>query len=118
MSYKDDIHKFIKENYNIEADYPWEKTPDYSVFRHNHNKKWFALVMNIEKKRLNIDVEENIDIINLKCPPELIGSLRSEKGILPAYHMNKEHWITVLLDGTYPLENIHDMIEISYDLTK
>lgn len=118
MSYKDEIFKFIKENYHIEADHPWEKTPDYSVFRHKHNKKWFALVMNIEKKRLNIDLEENIDIINLKCHPELIGSLRNEKGILPAYHMNKEHWITVLLDGTYSLENIYDLIEISYDLTK
>ena len=48
----------------------------------------------------------------------MIGSLRKEKGILPAYHMNKEHWITVLLDGSVEKQKIYDLIEISYDLTR
>ena len=54
----------------------------------------------------------------LKNIPEMIGSLRKDEGILPAYHMNKEHWITILLDGTVPKQKICDLIDISFDLTR
>ena len=59
-----------------------------------------------------------VDVINLKNLPEMIGSLRKESGILPAYHMNKEHWITLLLDGTVEKKKICDLIDISYELTR
>ena len=48
----------------------------------------------------------------------MIGGLRKDEGILPAYQMNKEHWISVLLDGTVEKEKICDLIDISYDLTR
>ena len=54
----------------------------------------------------------------MKNLPEMIGSLRKESGILPAYHMNKEHWITILLDGTVEKQKILDLIDISYELTR
>ena len=71
-----------------------------------NSKKWFALVADISYEKLNIKKDGIVDIINLKNIPEMIGSLRKEKGILPAYHMNKEHWITVLLDGTVDKQRI------------
>ena len=60
--------------------------------------------------------EKRIDVINLKCDPMLQYTLLDGKSVFKAYHMNKEHWITVLLDGSLPLERIADLIGMSYDL--
>ena len=55
--------------------------------------------------------------INLKCDPEEAQILRGlHKSIIPGYHMNKEHWNTIILDGTLPNELIFKMIDDSYDL--
>lgn len=114
---REQIEKYINENYNTLQEYPWKDDPTSTTFKHPENKKWFALIMNISYEKLNIEKDGNVDIINLKNVPEIIGGLRKEKGILPAYHMNKEHWITVLLDGTLEKERIYDLIDISFDLT-
>ena len=113
-----EIEKYINENYNALQEYPWEKSPNFTTFKHVNNKKWFALVADIPYEKLQINKDGVVDFINLKNIPEMIGSLRKEKGILPAYHMNKEHWITVLLDGSVEKQKIYDLIEISYDLTR
>ena len=73
--------------------------------------------MDIPYEKLKIEKDGIVDVINLKNIPEMIGGLRKEEGILPAYHMNKEHWITVLLDGTVDKEEIFDLIDISFELT-
>ena len=114
---REEIEKYINENYNTLQEYPWEKYPNYTTFKHINNKKWFALIADVPFEKLKIKKEGIVDVINLKNIPELIGSLRKENGILPAYHMNKEHWITVLLDGTVTKQKICDLIDISYDLT-
>ncbi len=63
------------------------------------------------------DPDEKIDVINLKCDPIAAQSLHTRPGILPAYHMNHTQWITVLLDGTVPPEEIFPLIDMSYELT-
>lgn len=114
---REEIEQYINENYNILQEQPWKKYPNYTTFKHTNNKKWFALIADVPYEKLKIKKEGIVDVINLKNIPELIGSLRKENGILPAYHMNKEHWITILLDGTVPKQKICDLIDISYDLT-
>ena len=114
---REEIEKYINENYNTLQEYQWKKYPNYITFKHINNKKWFALIADVPYEKLKIKKEGIVDVINLKNIPELIGSLRKENGILPAYHMNKEHWITVLLDGTVTKQKICDLIDISYDLT-
>lgn len=74
--------------------------------------------MNIPAKKLGISQEGNLDALNLKCDPVLNSLLRGEEGILPAYHMNKKHWITILLDSSFPKEQVYNLIDNSYDLTK
>ena len=113
-----EIEQYINESYDSIQEYPWDDAPTYSTFKHKDNKKWFALIMNIPFKYLKIEKDECVDVINLKNIPELIGSLRLEPGILPAYHMNKEHWITVLLDGTVPKQRVCELIDISYEMTR
>lgn len=116
-SIKNDILKYVRENYADEPDYPWSKDNESAVLRHKNNLKWYALITTIPKLRLGQNVGD-VDIINLKCEPLMIGGLLSNDGYFPAYHMNKEHWITVLLDGSVPHNEIYNLIDISFELTK
>lgn len=110
---KTELQKYIAEAYSTAPDFPWESTPDAAVYRHENNRKWFALVMTIPKARLGIRSDGMIDIVNLKCGPLLIGSLRCEPGIFPAYHMNKDRWISVALDGSADDEQIKMLLDMS-----
>lgn len=109
--------KYISEYYSVDEEHPWEKYPDNTVFRHQNNKKWFALIMSVSKSKLGAIGTEMIDILNVKCDPIMIGSLRKEKGFFPAYHMNKTNWITVALDGSVSDEKVKCLLDISFDLT-
>ena len=111
------IEKYINQKYDTLQEYPWEKYPYDTTFKHKDNKKWFALIMSIPYEKLKIEKSGMVDIINVKTIPEMIGGLRKEEGILPAYHMNKEHWITILLDGTVSKNQICDLIDLSFELT-
>ena len=61
--------------------------------------------------------EIRLDILNVKCDPIMIGSLITENGFYPAYHMNKSNWITVALDGSADDEKIKFLLDMSFDLT-
>ena len=61
--------------------------------------------------------KSDIGHINLKCDPEEARSLRDIfKSVIPGYHMNKEHWNTLILNGSIPREEIERMIYFSYGL--
>ncbi len=112
-----ELKQFIFEKYCVEPDYPWIKSPNFEVFRHYNNQKWFALIMDIPRNKIGLQGDKKLDVVNFKCDPVLIGSLLSEPGIFPAYHMNKEKWITVALDGTVSDDIIKMLLDISYDAT-
>lgn len=110
---------YIKNNYGSVPEHPWKKYPDYVVFRHPNNKKWFALIMDVPADKLhNGDADTIIDIINVKVRPELVGSLRLKDGVFPAYHMNKEHWVSVALNDSFNEDELKSMIDESYRLTQ
>ena len=92
-----------------------------------HNKKFVnsgypfdqtTLVFKLVNKMFALIGEEGNPLrINLKCDPDEAQILRGmHKSIIPGYHMNKEHWNTVILDGSLPDELIFKMIDNSYDL--
>ena len=70
-----ELKNFILETYPASADHPWLQYPNYEVFRHNSNQKWFAVVMELPKSKLGLQGEERMDVVNLKCDPILILSL-------------------------------------------
>lgn len=111
------LENYILETYNAKADHPWAKYPNFKVFRHSNNQKWFALIMDVPKGKLGVPGDGVLDVVNLKCDPIMIGSLRCEKGFFPAYHMNKGSWITVSLDGSVADEKIKLLVDMSYDAT-
>ena len=115
---REELEAYILNHYSTEPDYPWADTPRAAVFRHANNRKWFALMMEVPRGRLGLLGAEPLDIVNFKCDPILIASLRDETGIFPAYHMNKASWITASLDGSVPAETIELLLDVSYELTK
>ena len=110
------ILKFVKQKYNICEEYLWDKFPNYCVFRNTKNKKWFGIIMNVSSQKIGINKDENIDILVVKCEPVLRDLLLTKSGYYHAYHLNKNGWITLILDGTLNLNEITKMIEYSYEL--
>ena len=76
---KNKLEEYITLIYGTNAEHPWEKYPSYSVFRHENNNKWFALIMSVVKEKLGICENGMIDILNVKCDPIMIGSLIKDK---------------------------------------
>ena len=110
-----DVFNFVSETYGTKPEYLWQKYPNYAVFRHP-SSKWFGVVMDIEKYKLGLAGEDKIDILVAKCDLLLHGSLLNEYGFLPAYHMNKEHWITIMLDGSVEKEKVFQILDLSYEM--
>ncbi len=118
MSTKEKIINYIQEKYGSKPEYLWSKYPEFAVFRHLKNRKWFAIVMNVKRSQLGLEGDDKVDVINIKGDPVINGSLRMTKGVLPGYHMNKEYWLSLLLDGSVSYELVQDLIEMSYNNTK
>ena len=115
---RDVLQSYIEEIYGVAGERLFAKDPETCIFRHQSNRKWFAVVMEIPKVKLGAQADGNISVVNLKCDPRLIGSFRLEQGIYPAYHMSKAHWLTVVLDGTVASDKLKFLLEMSHDLTK
>lgn len=114
---REELDRLIAEVYGVDGDHPWESYPDNTVYRHRGSRKWFALVMNIAGERLGRKTGRKIDVVNVKCDPLVIGSMRREPGGYPAYHMNKANWLTVALDGSAGEETIRLLLDMSFELT-
>lgn len=113
------VLQYIEESYGVRPDYLWMKSPGNAAFRHPQDRKWFAaLLSNISKKRLGLREEGAVDILDVKGEPIVIASLIDGRGILPGYHMNKEHWVSLLLDGSVPIETICALIDMSHEMTR
>lgn len=113
---REELEAYLAETYAAEADRPWAKYPDYLVFRHTGNRKWFAVILNVPRKALGLPGDGGLDVVNVKCDPRLIGAFREEPGIFPAYHMSKANWLTVSVEeadgGT-----LRALLDMSFDLT-
>lgn len=111
------ILKYALDTYSTNPDYPWSDSPNYAILRHSDNKKWYGAIMDISSDKIGLEGDKIIDMINLKCDPLMIGSLVKDDGIFPAYHMNKNHWITVLLDGSLDMEKVCALLDMSFEIT-
>ncbi len=112
------VIRYIKEKYGAQAEYLWEKFPNNAVFRDEKTQKWYAALLTVEKRKLGIDEDGTVEIIDLKDTPDNITALVDGKTYLAGYHMNKKHWYTVCLDGSVPIEEIYERIDKSFDTLK
>lgn len=110
------IISHIQKRYQDSLEYLWEKNPQAAICRRKDNHKWYAVFQVISLKKLGLKEDRTCDILNLKLPPALIETLIKEKGYALAYHMNKKHWITLILNQTIPLKTLKELLQMSYDL--
>lgn len=118
VNMREKIFKYVKEKYKIKPDYPFSTFPDYPVLRHEDNRKWFALIMEISGEKLGLKGAEYVDIMNVKLgDPMLVDVLVHQPGYFHGYHIARGNWISILLDGTVPFEEICQWIDESYAVT-
>lgn len=112
------IYEYIFKKYNLEPQYLFSDSPSIAVLKHEGTKgKWYGLIMPVSGKKLSVNLpKEDVLILTVKCDPLMIGALRMGEGYYQAYHMNKEHWLSILLDGTVDEEEIFGLIDISFEL--
>ena len=115
---REELAAYLTDTYSVEGEHLFTKYPSFLMFRHNGNRKWFAVIMDIPRNNLGLPGEGQTQVVNLKCDTRLIGSFREETGIFPGWHMNKAHWLSVALDGTVEDEKIKFLVDMSYELTK
>ena len=117
-NYTKEIVTYVKNKYGDELEFLWKKSPKNAVVRRKSSKKWYAVILTVSKRKLNLDSDEIIEVINLHNTAEEIKKLIDYKKYFPAYHMNKKHWCTICLDGTVELKEIYKLIDISYELAE
>ena len=103
--------------YGTSPDYPFDEDFETAVLRHSDNRKWYAIVMRVSRRKFRFDSDEVIDVVNLKLPTEMFGSFSAADGIYPAYHMNKLHWISVALPDA-PKGIVQFLLNASFEATK
>ena len=112
---REDVFQLAKKWYGTEPEYPWNDRN--AVLRHQDNKKWYGVILEVGREKLGIPGSGKVDVLNVKCDPILIGSLLSQKGFYPAYHMNKEKWVSILLNTPGMEDNVKSLLDMSYGLT-
>jgi len=104
---REELAAYLTDTYSSEGEHLFAKYPSFLVFRHNGNRKWFAVIMDIPRKNLGLPGEGQTQVVNLKCDTRLIGSFRKEPGIFPGWHMNKAHWLRVALEAGVEDEKLY-----------
>ena len=114
---KGSFFEYCAATYQTAPDYPFDEDFETAVFRHADTRKWYAIVMKVPRRKFGIKSDEVIDVVNLKLPTEMFGSFGASDGVYPAYHMNKLHWISVLLPDA-PEDIVQFLVNVSFEATK
>ncbi|MBR2263113.1 MAG: MmcQ/YjbR family DNA-binding protein [Firmicutes bacterium] len=114
---RDTLFQYAFDTYSVEPDYPWMETPEAGVLRHPDTRKWFGLVMRVPARCIGHPSEDLIDILNVKADPMFISVVVGHDGFYRAYHMNKEHWMTIALAEASD-EAIRMALDQSYEMTE
>ena len=114
---KQSFLEYCLNTYGTSPDYPFDEDFETAVLRRIDNRKWYAIVMRVSRRKFGFDSDEVIDVVNLKLPTEMFGSFGAADGVYPAYHMNKLHWISVLLPDA-PDDVVKFLVNVSFEATK
>ena len=109
------VLNYVKEKYGVEPEYPWND--DNAVLRREDNGKWFGAILKVNAKKLGLKNDEIVEIIDLKIESQVLAQLVDNKNYFRGYHMNKKHWLTLVLDGRVSVDEICGFIDESYRLS-
>ncbi|MCI8590037.1 MAG: hypothetical protein HFE77_04930 [Clostridiales bacterium] len=110
--------EFVREKYGDELEYLWDKFPDNAVWRRKDNQKWYGALLTVSRRKLGIPSDEIVEIIDLRADPDTLKKMVDNNRYYPGWHMNKKHWVTIILDGSVSFEEICRRIDESYALTR
>lgn len=113
-----DLDIFINKTYGVSAERLFAKSPTTAVYRHPAGRKWFAVIMELNPKIFGLAGSSPVTVVNLKVDPILGDILRTKGGYYPAYHMNKEKWISALINDAADENELFGLVAMSYRLTK
>lgn len=111
------IINYVKAKYDNDLEFLWKKSPKNAIWRNQNNRKWYGAVLVISKDKLKIESNEMVEILDLRYQKNDIKNIIDNYKIFPGYHMNKDNWITIILDGRVELEEIYQLIDNSYQLS-
>lgn len=111
------IIEYVKNKYEDDLEFLWDKLPSVAVWRNKNNNKWYGLLMIIKKSNLGGKTDDLIEIIDLRYPKESIDTIVDDACIFRGYHMNKKSWITIKLDGSVDTEKVCALIDQSYEIS-
>ena len=114
---KQQFFSYCLSAHSTAPDYPFEGDFETAVFRHSGSRKWYAIVMRVSRRKFGFGSDEVIDVVNLKLPTEMFCSFGASDGVYPAYHMNKLHWVSVLLPDS-PDDIVEFLLNVSFEATK
>ena len=118
QSLREEVFSYVHRKYGSDIEYLWRRYPNYAVFRHKDNLKWYGLVMDIPRYKLGLRGSDVVDVLNIKTDStQLADILRQREGCFTAYHTAGPKWISILLDGTVPMDEICGWIDMSYEET-
>lgn len=118
MADRESLLAHVRQKYATSPEFLWPRQPRYAVLRHAENGKWYGVLMNVRARCLHLPGDGEVDVINVKSPfaPDML--LSGVAGAFPAYHMNKRHWISLALDGSFPDAELYRLVEESFLLTR
>lgn len=109
------ITNLIIEKYKVYPEFLWDKHPGYGIFRNSRSNKWFGAILNVDKSKIIHNLTGEVEIIDLKLDDKVSDYINHD-GIYSAYHMNKNAWVSIILDNTLSDEEIMKLVDISYEL--
>lgn len=117
-SLRNEIFAYVKKKYGTKPEYLWERFPDYAVLRHEDNRKWYGIIMNIHYRKIDRAKDGYVDILNIKLDDVLlIDLLIQQEGYYRGYHISKGNWLSIALDGTIDLKTVCDLLDAGYKAT-
>ena len=117
LDYRKLLLDYVRKKYGTIPEEPWEDN-NHATIKTSNSKKWYGIFMSIPYKTLGLDKSGKIDVLNVKLNPEVIKSLIDKKHFFPAYHMNKKHWISIVLDSDVDLNLVKSLIDESFNLVE
>ena len=108
--------QYVREKYGDELEFLWMKFSDNAIWRRKDTNKWYAALLIVSKRKLGIDSDKTVEILDLRIKPEKLDELLDNKKYFAGYHMNKKHWYTICLDDSVSFEEICERVAISYTL--
>lgn len=92
------ICALAEKTFGDRAEFPFDED-DGAVFRLPRVNKWYGVLMEIERCKIEPGARGSVEVLNIKAPPGQVQELQKQPGFYRCYHMNKKLWITLTLDG-------------------